>query len=109
MCRSDRTRSRMVSWLFTPASSFSAMRTGYQVRIALKELAGVNNQLTILLRVRSERHMDEPVYFVQKFRVPPIEEDTTGSTVLQGFFRLGEGKYHVDWLIRDLNERGCSR
>jgi hypothetical protein len=84
-------------------------RTGYQIRIALKELAGSDNMLTIVLRVRPERRKDQPVYFVQRFRVPPIKESSTGTTVLDGFFRLGEGKYHVDWLMRDTGERICAK
>ena len=27
---------------------------------------------------------------------------------LSGYFDLGEGKYHVDWLMRDRTERVCS-
>jgi hypothetical protein len=84
-------------------------RTGYQVRIGLKELAGPNNLLTIVMRVSSEKRKDQPTFFVQRFRVPAIDESSTGSTVLDGSFRLGEGKYHVDWLMRDAGERVCAR
>ena len=40
--------------------------------------------------------------------VPSIEENAKGDAYLQGMFDLGEGKYHVDWLIRDRTERVCS-
>jgi hypothetical protein len=83
--------------------------SGYQVTVALKDLAGGANMLTIVLRVRSERRKDEPVYFVQKIRVPAIEDGLRGNTALDGVFRLGEGKYHVDWLMRDQEERVCAR
>lgn len=82
--------------------------TGYEVSVPLKELAGSENLLTILFRVSTEDHRDEPLYFTQRIRVPLIEEDAKGDTYLRGTFDVGEGKYHVDWLMRDRAERVCS-
>ena len=31
-----------------------------------------------------------------------------GNAFLQGVFDMGEGRYHVDWLMRDRSERVCS-
>src|ERR1700681_1083789 len=81
---------------------------GYDVSIPLKELAGSDNQLTMVLRVTPEHHSDEPVYFSQHFSVPMIEPDAGGNALLSGNFDMGEGKYHVDWLMRDRAERICS-
>ena len=95
---------------FKPVLGFDFLfHTGYQVSVPLRELAGTNNKLTILVRVRAERRKDRPVHFVQKFVVPAIEENATGNVVLDGAFRLGEGRYHIDWLIRDANDRVCAR
>ncbi|MEP6536340.1 MAG: acetyltransferase [Bryobacteraceae bacterium] len=81
---------------------------GYEVSIPLKELGGSENLLTILFRVSPDDHRDEPLYFTQRIRVPLIEEDAKGDAYLQGTFDVGEGKYHVDWLMRDRAERVCS-
>ena len=81
---------------------------GYDVAIPLKDLAGSENLLTILFRVTTDNHKDDPSYFVQRIRVPTIAEDASGDAGLQGSYDLGEGKYHVDWLIRDRTERVCS-
>ena len=81
---------------------------GYEVSVPLKELSGSENLLTILFRVSPEDHRDEPLYFTQRIRVPLIEEDAKGDAYLQGTFDVGEGKYHVDWLMRDRAERVCS-
>ena len=81
---------------------------GYQVSVPLKELAGIQNGLSIVFRVTPGRHPDEPVYFTQHLRVPPLEEDAKGDAYLQGAFDVGEGSYHVDWLMRDRIERVCS-
>ncbi len=81
---------------------------GYDVTIPMKELSGSENLLTILFRVVHEERKDDPVFFTQRVKVPSIEEDAKGDAFLQGMFDLGEGKYHVDWLIRDRSERVCS-
>src|SRR5262249_22257287 len=44
----------------------------------------------------------------QHITVPPIDEDAGGPAYLQGTFDIGEGKYHVDWLMRDRAERVCA-
>jgi len=81
---------------------------GYEVTIPLKELAGGENLLSIIFRVEEQDHRDQPLYFVQRVRVPSIEEDAKGDAYLQGAFDVGEGQYHVDWLMRDRSERVCS-
>lgn len=78
----------------------------FDVTVPMRDLAGQENLLTILFRVTPEGK--EPSYFIQRIRVPSIEEDSKGDAFLQGSFDLGEGKYHVDWLIRDRAERVCS-
>jgi hypothetical protein len=82
--------------------------SGYDVTVPLKELAGSENLLTIIFRVTPVDGAQEPVYFTQRWRVPAIEEDAKGEAFLQGWFDAGEGKYKVDWLMRDRSERVCS-
>ncbi|HWQ56767.1 MAG TPA: hypothetical protein VN442_23980 [Bryobacteraceae bacterium] len=92
-----------------PALGFDLkFHSGYDVTVPLKELAGSGNLLTMIFRVSPANHPDEPVYFSQKVTVPPIEEEAKGDAYLQGGFDVGEGKYHVDWLMRDRTERVCS-
>ena len=81
---------------------------GYEVSIPLSDLAGSEDMLTTLFRVTSQGHKEEPVYFSQRLSVPAIEEDAKGNAYLQGGFDLGEGNYHVDFLMRDRAERVCS-
>lgn len=86
--------------------------SGYDVTIPLKELIGEENQLTMLFRVTPTKPRDdepgEPQYFMQHVRVPKIAEGAGGDAALSGIFDLGEGKYHVDWLMRDRSDRVCS-
>ena len=81
---------------------------GYQVTVPLQELAGEGNVLTAIFRVRSESPSQEPVYFHQEWSVPPVTAGSRGKAELEGTIVLGEGKYLVDWLLRDRAERTCS-
>ncbi|MBV8907208.1 MAG: acetyltransferase [Acidobacteriia bacterium] len=92
-----------------PALGFDLkFHSGYSVTIPLKELAGEGNQLTMVFRVTAVAHPDEQVYLSQRMSVPVIPEDAKGEASLQGSFNIGDGKYHVDWLMRDRNEHVCS-
>lgn len=94
---------------FSPKLGFDLLfHTGYRIHIPLKELARANRELTIVLRVRSERSKDPPVQFVQKFRPPAIDPSASGKATLEGAFRLGEGRYYADLLVRDANLRVCA-
>ena len=81
---------------------------GYEVSIPLRELAGDGNQLTMIFRVTPEGRPDDAVFFSQRVSVPEIEADAKGDAYLQGSFLVGEGKYHIDWLMRDRGEQVCS-
>jgi hypothetical protein len=82
--------------------------SGFDVNVPLSDLTGGENQLTILFRVIPDNHKDRPSYFVQRIHVPQIEDDAKGDANLHGGVDLGEGSYHVDWLMRDRSERVCS-
>jgi len=81
---------------------------GYEVSVPLKELAGSENQLTMVFRVTPQEHPNDAAFFSQHIAVPAIESDEGGPAYLDGAFNVGEGKYHVDWLMRDRAERMCS-
>ena len=82
--------------------------SGFNVSLPMEELAGNGEMLTVVFRVYPAAERGKQAYFVQHFNVPPIEEDTKGDATLQGGIDLGEGAYHVDWLMRDRSERICS-
>jgi hypothetical protein len=81
---------------------------GYEVTLPMKELAGQENLLTIIFRVTPQENPGEVTYFIQRIRVPEIEEDAKGDASFYGAFDVGTGKYKVDWLMRDRAERVCS-
>src|SRR6516165_2102241 len=81
--------------------------THYDVSVPLNDLAGSENQLTILFRV-TPAGKDDPSFFIQRIHVPQLNDDVKGDATLTGVMDLGEGSYHVDWLMRDRAERVCS-
>jgi hypothetical protein len=82
--------------------------TSYQVTIPLRELAGSGDQLRVLIRVTPVDQPANQIYLVDRFNVPPIDEDAKGEATLPGGFTMGPGRYKVDWLMRDRTERVCS-
>jgi hypothetical protein len=82
--------------------------SGYDVSVPLSELEGDEDILTLVFRVYPEDEKDRSSYFSQHFKVPKIDDDAKGDAELQGSFEVGEGNYHVDWLMRDRSERPCS-
>jgi len=81
---------------------------GYEITVPLRELSGNGDMLTVIFRVAPGTAKDSPIYFNQKFTVPSLDEDARGDAYLQGGFDIGEGDYHIDWLMRDKSERICS-
>jgi len=81
---------------------------GYEISIPLRELSGSEDLLTTIFRVTPVNKKDDPVFLSQRISVPSIEPDAHGNAYLQGYYDIGEGKYHVDFLIRDRSERVCS-
>jgi hypothetical protein len=81
---------------------------GYDITLPLREISGDGDQLTIIFKVAADAAKDAPSYFSQRYNVPDIESDAKGDAYLQGGFDVGEGNYHVSWMMRDRMERVCS-
>ena len=90
-----------LGWDFT-------FHTGYEVDVPLTYLVGDGNELTVLFRVVPQDRPDDPVYMVQRLHIPAVEEGSKGEGTFYGIFTLGEGKYHVDWLMRDQRKHICA-
>jgi hypothetical protein len=82
--------------------------TGYEVSVPLRELTDDSGNLTIVFKVIPDNDKDDPVYFSQRYTVPEIDDDARGDAYLGGGFDVGEGSYHISWMMRDRMERVCS-
>lgn len=80
----------------------------YKVILPLKDISGSGDSLRVLMRITPLAKPDNQLYLVDRFTVPPIEEDAKGEASLPGGYTIGPGRYKVDWLMRDRAERVCS-
>jgi hypothetical protein len=85
-----------------------SFHSGYNVKIPRHELAGDGNELTVLFRIFPKDRKEEATYMSQGIRVPAMDDDVGGVGGFQGAFAIGEGKYHVDWVMRDRKSRLCT-
>jgi hypothetical protein len=76
------------------------LHAGYTVRIPRENVPA--GRLSLLVRLIPVG--GDPVYLKDRVDVPPTNDDL----VLQGRFAVREGRYNVDWLLRDQRERVCS-
>lgn len=81
---------------------------GYEVHVPIRQLAGRENELTVVFRVVPQDHPEDPSYMVQKMSIPALGEGSKGAGTFSGMFTLGDGRYHVDWMMRDRQERICA-
>jgi hypothetical protein len=81
---------------------------GYLATVPLKALSGEGNSLRILFRVEPLDGKGKKYYFWDRYSVPPIAENAGGEATIPGRFKLGAGRYRVDWLMRDQGEKVCS-
>jgi hypothetical protein len=81
--------------------------SGYEVTVPLREIAGNENLLQALFRV-TNADTGEVRYFSQRIKVPQVEGEAKGDAWMSGTFDVGEGRYKVEWLMRDRTERVCS-
>jgi len=79
--------------------------TGYSLSVPLKQFQGPDRQLAILMRVTSLPD-GLPVYLGSRVFLPPVPK-TNEVMESGGVFLVGEGKYRVDWVMYDDQDRVC--
>ena len=82
--------------------------TGYQVAIPARQLAGPKRAAIARLRVIPiEPAGAKPVELTNTGAFPEITERARGEVIIDGSFAVGPGRYRVEWLIVDSNDRAC--
>jgi hypothetical protein len=82
--------------------------SGYQLSVPVQELDALGDTLTVLFRITSSNHPNQPVYFQEHFLVPALDEHARGDAGVPGRFDLGAGSYRVELLIHDRIRRLCA-
>ena len=78
------------------------------VKLPLNALTGDGTTIRVLFRVQPLDGKQRDYYFSDRYRVPPIEEGKRGDVTVEEKYKLGPGRYQLDWLMRDGAERVCS-
>ncbi len=90
-----------------PALGFDLrMQSGYDVAVTVEGRAA--SELMVIARVRPLVGDGKPLHLYQRLRVPMPEDVESYSGGFSGGFLVGEGKYAVDWLLRDHAGRYCA-
>ena len=93
-----------------PALGFDLrLQSGYDVALTLE--GSIASDLMVIARVRPLAGDGKPLHLYQRLRVPVPEGEEKERSFSGGFsgaFLVGEGKYAVDWLLRDVGGRYCA-
>jgi hypothetical protein len=85
-------------------------QTGYVAEVPLRQYAGKGRQRwAAVMRVTPESEERDPVWFVARMRLAAVPENTKVSAEFGGAFLVGEGKYRVEMLLVDDQERVCTK
>ena len=83
--------------------------SGYFIEIPIRDLAGPPNEVVISVTVRPVSvEGSEAVSFDREFRTRALPA-RRGTVEMSGSLALGEGKYDVQWQLRDRFGRFCSK
>jgi hypothetical protein len=118
-------RLRGVAALFEPEPGETALRcdvtpsrpmlnysfrfqAGYRVNVPANQFPGTGHSWTVLTRVTPQVEGAAPVYLVAAQRLPEIPK-TNVTLFFGGSYLVGEGAYHVSWLMMDEQNRVCRK
>ena len=88
-----------------PMLNFSfRYQAGYRVAMPASQFTGSGHRLIVLIRITPDQADAAPVYLAAMQRLPEIP-DTHAQLRFGGGYLLGEGSYHVDWVLMDERDR----
>jgi hypothetical protein len=84
-----------------PVLNFSfRFQAGYVVRVPMDQYEGKGHSWIVIQRITPEGDPARAVYLGDRFALPEVPKTSVELPVVGGFL-LGEGRYHVDWMILD--------
>jgi hypothetical protein len=84
-----------------PVLNFSfRFQAGYVVRVPMDQYQGPGHTWVVMQRITPEADPARVVYMADKFLLPDIPKTTMELPVVGGYL-LGEGRYHVQWMMFD--------
>jgi len=84
-----------------PVLNFSfRFQAGYVVRVPMDQYLGPGHTWVVWERITPDGDPDRAVYLGDKFMLPDVPKTNIELPVVGGYL-LGEGRYHVDWMMWD--------
>ena len=84
-----------------PVLNFSfRYQAGYMVSVPMNQYIGAGHGWTVLTRITPEGGDRKPVYLVSRIPLPQVPK-TNVEVRVGGGYLLGEGVYHVNWMMLD--------
>jgi len=84
-----------------PVLNFSLrFQAGYVVRVPMDQYLGKGHWWLILERITPEADPSKAVYMGDRYALPDVPKTNIQLSVMGGYL-LGEGRYHVEWMIMD--------
>jgi hypothetical protein len=88
--------------------SFSfRFQTGYVARMPLKQYVGAGHRWNVLMRI-TPAGGGEPFYLGSYTRLRNVPK-TNAQGEFGGVYQVGEGRYTVDWMLADDQNRACRK
>ena len=81
--------------------------SGYMGVLPMKPYQGPGHRFAVIARVTPDGSDAKPSFLAQFFQVPPVPPKNGAKFELDGAFFVGEGRYTVDWVLRDRDGRTC--
>jgi hypothetical protein len=81
-------------------------QAGYSFSVPLKQYLGSGHAWVVVTEITPES--GEPRYLLDVMRLPPVPANNSDA-IAGGSYLLGEGRYHVRWMLLDDNERICRK
>jgi len=81
---------------------------GWQATMKPQEFQPAGDRLRVVIRVMPEKEGNRPLSLADSLTLPSRDRMGGREIMISGGFALGEGRYQVDWLVRDGRDRYCS-
>ena len=92
-----------------PSLNFSFhLQAGYVVSVPMRQFFGSGHAWLTTFRLTPEGGGGKPVYFADKVVLPDVPRNNAEIEIGGGFL-LGQGRYRMEWLVVDDQQRVCRK
>jgi hypothetical protein len=83
-------------------------QAGYTFSVPMKQYLGTGHGWVVVTEITPDSGDRQPRYLLDVMRLPPVPANIADARA-GGSYLLGEGRYHIKWMLLDDQERICRR